>query len=206
MLPLPSINTTSPPPVLVSRPALAVDAVRPTSTVTATAKAVEPTAAISKQRAKVNSRADQQPAETGQQAQTERVAPTLAGVYSSKRMGAGLPGQVSGQGLDSPPSEKTPVQKALDVQIKNLLSKVWDASGKAVDFLLGREDSLLERTLKKVQLPADAKEVPRQQASGSSKQPPSSGAKPAPASVDAYTASGTASAADARGQLLDMVA
>lgn len=197
MLSLPSINTTSP-PVLVSRPALVSDAVRSSA---GPAPAIEPTSAISKQRSKVNSKVDQQPAETGQQVQSGQIASTQAGVYPTKKIRVGQPTD----GRDSPPSEKTSVQKALEAQLKELLSKVWDASGKAVDFLLGRDESLLEKTLKNVQLPVDVDYLTRAQASGSSKQP-SADMKPINVRIDSYNASGSASGTESRGRLLDMVA
>jgi hypothetical protein len=42
---------------------------------------------------------------------------------------------------DGVPVAKTPVQKALDVQIRELLTTVWKASAAAVDFLLNREQT-----------------------------------------------------------------
>jgi hypothetical protein len=199
MLSLPSINTTSP-PVLASRPALVSDAVRSASS-TGSASAIEPTSAISKQRSKVDSKKDQQPTESSQLMLSEQAA--------RKRS---TDGTVNGGEVrppkDEPPSEKNPVQKALEVQIRDLLTNVWSASGRAVDFLLGRDDTLLEKTLREVQMPA--KEDPLAEAaksSTSSKDKPLPGKKSSAAeTVQSYNASGTANGTLSRGLLVDLVA
>lgn len=198
MLSLPSINTTSP-PVLASRPALVSDAVRSASS-TGSASAIEPTSAISKQRSKVDNKKDQQPTESSQLLLSEQAA--------RKRSADGtVNGAEARSPKDEPPSEKNPVQKALEIQIRDLLTNVWNASGRAVDFLLGRDDTLLEKTLKEVQLPAKEDPLANAVKSSTSKDNPQPGKKPpAAADVQSYNASGTANGTLSRGLLVDLVA
>lgn len=44
---------------------------------------------------------------------------------------------------EQPPAKKSEIQLAMEQQIKDLLNTVWEASGKAVDFLLKRETGVL---------------------------------------------------------------
>ncbi|HEX5783653.1 hypothetical protein [Hydrogenophaga soli] len=196
MLSLPSINTTSP-PVLASRPALVSDAVRSASS-TGSASAIEPTSAISKQRSRVDNRQDQPSVESGQLVQAGQTARMQS---SAIQVNGAEPRSTK----DAPPSEKSPVQRALDVQIRELLANVWNASGKAVDFLLGRDDTLLEQTLKEVQLPVEVDLLTGMKAANPGGNP-TPGKPPSAGSVQSYNASGNANGTLSRGLLLDLVA
>lgn len=134
MLSLPSVNST---PSVVSRPVLMVDAaLRPA----AAARVIEPTTAISKERSRVETRSPeglakpvvQGPAAPAPRpaAQAQAPAQVQSPTYGVTRSRPSLP----------PQAEPTPVQKAVETQIKELFGAVWKASGKAVDFLLGRPE------------------------------------------------------------------
>lgn len=132
MLSLPSVNST---PSVVSRPVLMVDAaLRPA----AAARAIEPTTAISKERSRVETRSPeglakpvaQGPAASSARPTAQAQAQVQSPTYGVTRSRPSLP----------PQAEPTPVQKAVETQIKELFGAVWKASGKAVDFLLGRPE------------------------------------------------------------------
>lgn len=130
MLSLPSVSSTS---SVVSRPVLMVDAaLRPATAM----RAIEPTTAISKERSRVETRVPQGVVKPAEQAATQSAAvqsQTQAqqpAAYTATRARQSLPAQ----------AETTPIQKAVDTQIKELFGAVWKASGKAVDFLLGRPE------------------------------------------------------------------
>lgn len=208
MLSVSSINLPVPgtPVVPVSRPALVTDAARPVSPLAE----IRPTSAVSKERAKVESRQKDAVPETGAQLQAEQVASAqemlaqrLAARAKSEANNTPTPAKAE----DQPPSRKNPIQEALETQIKDVLSTVWKASGRAVDFLLGRQESLMDQTLKEVELPREIEYL--------SAPPPllgSSGGTPnvtasAAAAVQSYTAKGSSDGpAKSQGQLLDLVA
>jgi hypothetical protein len=110
---------------------------------------------------------------------------------------------------EQPPVEKSQVQKALDTQIKGLLSNVWKASARAVDFLLGRD------TVEQAKLASEAAQKlqediwPILKAEKNAKAAPSAASQNATGSpVVAYTSKGSADSGkvDPRGQILDFVA
>ena len=127
MLTMPNVSST---PVAVPRPSLVVEAVRPV----ATPRAIEPTTAVSKERSRAESSVP------------DSSSAVLAMVYTQqgavpKRLerGSAVPAQEAAP-REEPPAEKSEIQKAMETQIKDLLSNVWKASAKAVDFLLQRQN------------------------------------------------------------------
>lgn len=129
MLSLPSVSSTS---SVVSRPVLMVDAaLRPV----AAARAIEPTTAISKERSRVETRSPEglaKPVVQATVAPAPRPSPQVPppAYYGTVRSQPSLP----------PQAEPTAVQQAVETQIRELFGSVWKASGKAVDFLLGRPE------------------------------------------------------------------
>lgn len=126
MFTMPSVSSTS---NLVSRPVSMAEVVRSVAPL----RTIEPTTAVSKERSRAeNNTSDASAAE---------------GVfYTSKGKNKGwAEGRSPDLSLDrrdqdnQPPAEKSEIQKAMEAQIKELLSNVWKASAKAVDFLLQRE-------------------------------------------------------------------
>lgn len=206
MLSLSSIHTVSQTPVV--RPSLVADAARPSSP-SSPLKAIEPTTAVSKER----SRAENKTPEAGTSAQLAAAARAAvspqAAVQQAKQAtdGAKQPqAQSSTQPTEQPPAEKTQIQKALDAQIKSLLSNVWKASAKAVDFLLGRDaaDQSTQAAEKANQLQADIWPVMK---SGKNGKGATAQADTASA-VLSYTSKGGTDngAVDSRGRILDFVA
>ena len=206
MLSLSSIQSVSQAPVV--RPSLVADAVRPSSPL----KAIEPTTAVSKER----SRAENKTPEAGTSAQVAAAAraavPAEAAASQQARALAErntLKAQATVQSNEQPPVEKTQVQKALDTQIKGLLSNVWKASAKAVDFLLGRDtvEQAKQASEAAQQLQEDI--WPILKADKNVKAASSgSGENGAASAVVAYTAKGSAHSgkADPLGQILNFVA
>ncbi|HRK37744.1 MAG TPA: hypothetical protein PK347_05080 [Burkholderiaceae bacterium] len=204
MLSLSSIQSVSPPPMV--RPSLVVDAVRSSGT-SNPLQSIEPTTAISKERARVENKLPE-PGVSVQLAAATR-APSGASPADLGRVQRPRSEQKPTPD-EQPLAEKTPIQKALDTQIKGLLSNVWKASGKAVDFLLGREAVEQAEQASKAALDfqsdiwpilkggkdAQARVVLNQPKDGSA------------SAVLSYTAQGSAEGekVDPRGQLLDYVA
>lgn len=133
MLSMPSVSSTS---NLITRPALVAEAVRPAAPL----QAIEPTTAVSKERSRAENQASNASSE---------VVDALYAAAGKKR--AGLQAGNGGGQVDSlaqgqntppkPPAEKSEIQKAMELQIKELLTNVWKASAKAVDFLLQRDST-----------------------------------------------------------------
>jgi hypothetical protein len=128
MLTLPSIHSSiGSASVAASRPALVSEAVRSVSPF----QAIEPTTAISKERSRAENRKPE-------------ATPVASGAGQPKAADAGgaegrAPPVQEGQG-GAPPSERSAIQKALDLQVKELLNNLWQASAAAVDFLLNRKE------------------------------------------------------------------
>jgi hypothetical protein len=206
MLSLSSIQSVSQAPVV--RPSLVADAVRQSSPL----KAIEPTTAVSKER----SRAENKTPEAGTSAQVAAAARAAvpaqaAAVQQAKPSAEGKAQQAQAPVPlnEQPPAEKSQVQKALDTQIKGLLSNVWKASARAVDFLLGRD------TVEQAKLASEAAQKlqediwPILKAEKNAKAAPSAASQNATGSpVVAYTSKGSADSGkvDPRGQILDFVA
>lgn len=133
MLSLSSIQSVAPPPM--ARPSLVVDAAR-TSSQPSPLQVVEPATAVSKERARVENKLPE-PGVSVQVSAAAWVAGQTQAADANKVQRAKSEPKPAAD--NQPPTEKSPIQKALDVQIKGLLTSVWKASGKAVDFLLGRE-------------------------------------------------------------------
>lgn len=146
MLSLSSVSST---PTVVPRPALTADsALRQTAAVLA----IEPTTAISKERSRVEARVPEGVvmANAAPQVVASSALPVLQGGGGtferarSDRPPAGPTASTASAARTgaarSPQAEASPVQKAIDTQMKELFGAVWKASGKAVDFLLGRPE------------------------------------------------------------------
>ena len=226
MLTLPNINSpNSPLSSPVSRPVLVADSVRPTSPL----PAIEPTTAVSRERSRTEGKVPEGIVKGGPNASGQAVArssvrdtsvretlvdrappgrPTAPNAQDpkDKLQGPTPPKQVKEQ----PPSEKTAVQKALETQVKSLLSDIWKASATAVNFLLGREEPTA------VQLAVSAEPLSAIQQSLSGRKP-FAGATPPSASGSSNSPSGGAgvysvlgsddtTSSKSRGQLLDVVA
>jgi len=126
MFTMPSVSSTS---NLVSRPVSMAEVVRSV----APQRTIEPTTAVSKER----SRSENNTSDT-----SDTSAATGA-FYTSKGNNKGFErDRASELALahrdqeTQPPAEKSEIQKAMEVQIKELLSNVWKASAKAVAFLI----------------------------------------------------------------------
>lgn len=149
MLSLSSVSST---PTVVPRPALTGDsALRQT----AVGRAIEPTTAISKERSRVESRVPEgvvMANAAAQMAAPSAMAVVQGGGGTFERARSTSPPAASTASTApsaaaartgaarSPQAEASPVQKAIDTQMKELFGAVWKASGKAVDFLLGRPE------------------------------------------------------------------
>lgn len=212
MLSLSSIHTVSQSPVV--RPSLVADAARP-SNPSSPLKAIEPTTAVSKER----SRAENKTPEAGMSAQLAAAARAAvspqAVVQQAKQPNDGAKpqqAQSSAQPVEQPPAEKTQIQKALDTQIKSLLSNVWKASAKAVDFLLGRD--AVGQTTQATQGSQAAEAANQHQADIWPVMKPGKSGKGTTAQADAasavlsYTSKGgtDSGTVDSRGRILDFVA
>lgn len=202
MLSLSSINNQSPgtPLVPMSRPALTQEAVRSASPLAE----IQPATAISRERSRTEAK-PKDPAAVGelaQQTQAEQMAAAERVAAQRAAARTALPALEGSAPVEQPPSDKNPIQKALDTQIKDVLNTVWKASGKAVDFLLGRRETLMDATLKEVLLPGEVDYLGvSPQVNRSAVKNPASGAD-----VVQYTAQGGSGAlGDGRGQILDMV-
>lgn len=206
MLSLSSIHTVSQTPVV--RPSLVADAVRPSSPL----KAIEPTTAVSKERARVENKTPE-PGASAQLAAAARAAVSpQAAAQQAKPQNDGSNQQQSQSGAaqpEQPPAEKSQIQKALDTQIKSLLSNVWKASAKAVDFLLGRDavDQATQAADAANKHQADIWPVMKD-GKGSKDSKGATASAEAASGVLSYTSKGgtDSGAVDARGRILDYVA
>lgn len=206
MLSLSSIQSVSQAPVV--RPSLVADAVRPSSPL----KAIEPTSAVSKER----SRAENKTPEAGTNAQVAAAARAAvpaqaAAVQQAKPSAEGKAQQAQAavRSNEQPPVEKTQVQKALDTQLNGLLSNVWKASARAVDFLLGRDTVELAKQASEAAQKLQEDIWPILKAEKNAKAASSAASQNSAASaVVAYTSKGGADSGkvDPRGQILDFVA
>ena len=135
MLTLPNINS---PNTLVTRPVLVADSVRPSSPL----PAIEPTTAVSRERSRAENKLPEGvQGSAGQLTDKTSKSSTVRETLADRKLPV-LFSETSRELLsnEQPPAEKTEVQKALDTQLKSLLSDIWKASANAVNFLLGREE------------------------------------------------------------------
>jgi hypothetical protein len=105
----------------------------------AKSRVVEPTDAISKERSRAEKAvSDSSSAAPAALYTAQGNVPQL--VVRSKSNSAVLAERTVKQEekQEEPPAEKSEIQKAMELQIKDLLANVWKASAKAVDFLLQR--------------------------------------------------------------------
>lgn len=209
MLSLSSIQSVNQPPVV--KPSLVADAVR-SSGPASPLKAIEPATAVSKERSRVENKTPE--AGTGAQVIAAARAAVPAQTTAVQQVKPPAEGKAQ-QGLalqqpeEQPPAEKTQVQKALDTQIKGLLSNVWKASARAVDFLLGRDTVEQAKKASEAASKHQAEIWPILKAEKDAKPVSSSASLNSAAStVVAYTAKGGADKrnVDPRGQILDFVA
>ncbi len=135
MLPLPSTPPSVPPPSGY-RPTLAADAVRSVSPL----RALEPPAAISKERSRAENQTPEGVVVSPGVMRLQRLATRSEAVDSLGVRADSAPVAAEASAANRPPAEKTEIQKALDLQIRDLLVNVWKASAKAVDFLLNRQE------------------------------------------------------------------
>ena len=135
MLTLPNINS---PNTLVNRPLLVADSVRPSSPL----PAIEPTTAVSRERSRAENKVPEGVQGNSGQVQGRSTKPAAVRETLVDRALSASASPAAGKGLlnEQPPVEKTEVQKALETQVKSLLSDIWKASATAVNFLLGREE------------------------------------------------------------------
>lgn len=140
MLTMPSVSSAS---NLVTRPVLVAEVVRPA----APQRAIEPTTAVSKER----SRAENKAPDTSTAAASALYTPSGKSNAADRANGVNGTNGTSGANAEAtraaeearnkeqPPAEKSEIQKAMEAQLKELLTNVWKASAKAVDFLLQRD-------------------------------------------------------------------
>ena len=140
MLTMPSVSSAS---NLVTRPVLVAEVVRPA----APQRAIEPTTAVSKER----SRAENKAPDTSTAAAGALYTPSGKSKAAERANGVNGTNGTSGANAEAtraaeearnkeqPPAEKSEIQKAMEAQLKELLTNVWKASAKAVDFLLQRD-------------------------------------------------------------------
>jgi hypothetical protein len=172
---------------------------------------VEPANAISKER----SRAENRLPEPGTSALAELAASSSVALKRVGQTGRTVADAKPASGRpvsdmdDEPPSEKTAIQKALDTQVKSLLSNVWRASAKAVDFLLGRDAVERAEAQREAAVKRQADFWPILQSASDGQSPRgASDAGNAGSAVVSYTSKGETNTGkgDARGQLVDVVA
>lgn len=140
MLTMPSVSSAS---NLVTRPVLVAEVVRPA----APQRAIEPTTAVSKER----SRAENKAPDTSTAAASALYTPSGKSNAADRANGVNGTNGTSGANAEAtraaeearnkeqPPAEKSEIQRAMEAQLKELLTNVWKASAKAVDFLLQRD-------------------------------------------------------------------
>lgn len=202
-----SLPTVVNPINLAPRYSLVLDAAQPV----AKSRTVEPTDAVSKERSRVEK------AVPDSSSAAPAVLYTAQGsvpqsVVRSKTNSAFLTERAVKQvgKQEEPAAEKSEIQKAMELQIKDLLANVWKASAKAVDFLLQRaqpEDpaDLPVGTLQPAYLLGSEgnKGVGKSEAASSSKTALSSGPD-----VFSYSAKGgrVSERSEVAGQLIDVLA
>lgn len=142
MLTMPSVSSLPSPNT--ARPVLVADAVRPALPV----RAIEPTTAISKERSRAENKAPDISMAAASAVYTPSGMVAQIGAASQDRQAgerARSAAQSERNNTEQPPVEKSEIQKALEAQVKDLLSNVWKASAKAVDFLLQRDPKAAEK-------------------------------------------------------------
>lgn len=137
MLTMPSVSSAS---NLVTRPVLVAEVVRPA----APQRAIEPTTAVSKER----SRSENKAPDTSTAAASALYTPSGKSKAADRANGVNGTNGANAEATraaeearnkEQPPAEKSEIQKAMEAQLKELLTNVWKASAKAVDFLLQRD-------------------------------------------------------------------
>lgn len=134
MLNMPSVSPVS---NLVSRPVLVAEVVRPAAPVVA----VQPTTAISKERSRAENKAPDTSTAAADALYSFNGKNKTANARSAANADVARQVQSQSEQVEQPPAEKSEIQKAMEAQIKELLTNVWKASAKAVDFLLQRESA-----------------------------------------------------------------
>lgn len=220
-------SVTSAPPA-APRPALMADAaLRPAAAV---ARTIEPTTAVSKERSRVDTRAPDGLSRAEAAPATASPSVVMALGMAAAQAPLRLPSRpaLNGTGVNagaqaapaaprpgaarSPQAEPSQVQKAIDTQIKDFFGSVWKASGKAVDFLLGRPEPTAAQVAASQQpMSAIMWSLTAQPGSRFSQAVLSEGAIPAPAeapdqALPMYSSRGTSAAAPTQspGQLLNV--
>jgi hypothetical protein len=202
MLTMPSVSSAS---NLVTRPVLVAEVVRPA----APQRAIEPTTAVSKER----SRAENKAPDTSTAAASALYTPSGKSKASERANGVNGTNGTSGANAEAtraaeearnkeqPPAEKSEIQKAMEAQLKELLTNVWKASAKAVDFLLQRDSEAAGENAVTTLEPAALLGKKAGAAAGASD-------APAKNTVVAYNAQGGRLSEEtaAAGQLLDVLA
>ncbi len=202
MLTMPSVSSAS---NLVTRPVLVAEVVRPA----APQRAIEPTTAVSKER----SRAENKAPDTSTAAASALYTPSGKSKAAERANGVNGTNGTSGANAEAtraaeearnkeqPPAEKSEIQKAMEAQLKELLTNVWKASAKAVDFLLQRDSEAAGENAVTTLEPAALLGKKAGAAAGASD-------APAKNAVVAYNAQGGRLSEEtaAAGQLLDVLA
>ena len=202
MLTMPSVSSAS---NLVTRPVLVAEVVRPA----APQRAIEPTTAVSKER----SRAENKAPDTSTAAASALYTPSGKSKAAERANGVNGTNGTSGANAEAtraaeearnkeqPPAEKSEIQKAMEAQLKELLTNVWKASAKAVDFLLQRDSEAAGENAVTALEPAALLGKKAGAAAGASD-------APAKNAVVAYNAQGGRLSEEtaAAGQLLDVLA
>lgn len=202
MLTMPSVSSAS---NLVTRPVLVAEVVRPA----APQRAIEPTTAVSKER----SRAENKAPDTSTAAAGALYTPSGKSKAAERANGVNGTNGTSGANAEAtraaeearnkeqPPAEKSEIQKAMEAQLKELLTNVWKASAKAVDFLLQRDSEAAGENAVTTLEPAALLGKKAGAAAGASD-------APAKNTVVAYNAQGGRLSEEtaAAGQLLDVLA
>lgn len=202
MLTMPSVSSAS---NLVTRPVLVAEVVRPA----APQRAIEPTTAVSKER----SRAENKAPDTSTAAAGALYTPSGKSKAAERANGVNGTNGTSGANAEAtraaeearnkeqPPAEKSEIQKAMEAQLKELLTNVWKASAKAVDFLLQRDSEAAGENAVTTLEPAALLGKKTGAAAGASD-------APAKNAVVAYNAQGGRLSEEtaAAGQLLDVLA
>lgn len=202
MLTMPSVSSAS---NLVTRPVLVAEVVRPA----APQRAIEPTTAVSKER----SRAENKAPDTSTAAASALYTPSGKSKAAERANGVNGTNGTSGANAEAtraaeearnkeqPPAEKSEIQRAMEAQLKELLTNVWKASAKAVDFLLQRDSEAAGENAVTTLEPAALLGKKAGAAAGASD-------APAKNAVVAYNAQGGRLSEEtaAAGQLLDVLA
>jgi hypothetical protein len=199
MLTMPSVSSAS---NLVTRPVLVAEVVRPA----APQRAIEPTTAVSKER----SRAENKAPDTSTAAASALYTPSGKSKAADRANGVNGTNGANAEATraaeearnkEQPPAEKSEIQRAMEAQLKELLTNVWKASAKAVDFLLQRDSEAAGENAVTTLEPAALLGKKTGAAAGASD-------APAKNAVVAYNAQGGRLSEEtaAAGQLLDVLA